>query len=163
MHASSGAYRSASLRGARQSLPQKIARAAASIKLGLQDELVLGDLDAKRDWGFAGDYVRAMWLMLQQEEPSDFIIASGEAHSVLECTEHAFARVDLDWRAHVRSDPSLGRGKAELYDLVGDPRRDSGNCSAGARRIEFAGLIALLVDAAFASIRSESVATESQA
>ena len=86
----------------------------------LQEELYLGNLDAKRDWGFAGDYVRAMWLMLQHDEPGDYVVATGESHSVEELVACAFDAVSLDWRDHVRSDPSLYRGSAELHDLVGD-------------------------------------------
>ena len=103
-----------------QFLPRKVARAAAAISLGLESELVLGDLGARRDWGYAGDYVRAMWLMLQHPEPSDYIVATGVSHSVEELVEHAFAAVGLDWREHVRSDPAFFRGTAELHDLVGD-------------------------------------------
>src|SRR6266545_4086615 len=101
-------------------LPRKVAHGAAAISLGLQDELVLGDLDAKRDWGYAGDYVRAMWLMLQEEEPGDYVVASGESHSVREFVQCAFAHVGLDWQKHVRVDPALQRGAAELHRLVGD-------------------------------------------
>ena len=101
-------------------LPRKAARAAAAISLGLEDELVLGDLSARRDWGYAGDYVRAMWLMLQHDEPGDYIVATGVARSVEELVASAFEAVSLDWRDHVRSDPSLYRGAAELHDLVGD-------------------------------------------
>src|SRR5712691_10666556 len=83
-------------------LPRKVAQGAAAISLGLEDELVLGDLDARRDWGYAGDYVRAMWLMLQQGEPGDYVVASGESHSVMELAQSAFAHVGLDWQEHVR-------------------------------------------------------------
>ena len=101
-------------------LPRKVARAAAAISLGLENELVLGDLSARRDWGFAGDYVRAMWLMLQHDEPGDYIVATGESHTVEELVSCAFRVVGLDWREHVRTDDALRRGKAELHDLVGD-------------------------------------------
>ena len=104
-------------------LPRKVAYGAAAISLGLQEELVLGDLDARRDWGYAGDYVRAMWLMLQQEEPGDYLVASGESHSVREFVQCAFAHVGLDWQEHVRVDPALQRGPAELHRLVGDTSR----------------------------------------
>jgi len=104
-------------------LPRKVAHGAAAISLGLQDELVLGDLDARRDWGYAGDYVRAMWLMLQEDQPGDYIIASGESHSVREFAQCAFGRVGLDWQKHVRVDPALQRGSAELHRLVGDASR----------------------------------------
>ena len=101
-------------------LPRKVARAAAAISLGLERELVLGDLSARRDWGYAGDYVRAMWLMLQHDEPGDYVVATGVSHSVEELVACAFDAVSLDWRDHVRSDPSFFRGRAELHDLVGD-------------------------------------------
>jgi GDPmannose 4,6-dehydratase len=101
---------------------RKITRAAARIARGLERELVLGNLAARRDWGFAGDYVRAMWLMLQRDEPRDYVIASGETHSVAEFCERAFAEVGLDWREHVRSDERFLR-PAEIDRLVGDARR----------------------------------------
>jgi GDPmannose 4,6-dehydratase len=136
-------------------LPRKVANGAARIALGLEDELLLGDLEARRDWGYAGDSVRAMWLMLQQETPSDYVIATGESHSVRELVELAFAHVGLDWRNHVRSDPALVRGTAELHDLVGDPAR--------ARRelgwepeVSFPELVRLLVDADLERLRTQS-------
>ena len=101
-------------------LPRKVARAAAAISLGLERELVLGDLSARRDWGYAGDYVRAMWLMLQHDEPGDYVVATGVSHSVEDLVACAFDAVSLEWRDHVRTDPSLFRGAAELHDLVGD-------------------------------------------
>ncbi|MGQ9859923.1 MAG: GDP-mannose 4,6-dehydratase [Thermodesulfobacteriota bacterium] len=107
---------------------RKVTRTAARIKLGLTKELRLGNLDARRDWGFAGDYVRAMWLMLQQDEPSDYVIATGETHSVRELVETAFALLDLDWREYVVVDEALFR-PAEVFDLRGDAgraRRDLG-------------------------------------
>jgi GDPmannose 4,6-dehydratase len=101
-------------------VPRKIAHGAARIALGLEQELVLGDLEARRDWGYAGDYVQAMWLMLQQDEPRDYVIASGVAHSVRDLVAVAFERVGLDWTRYVHMDESLKRGTAELHDLVGD-------------------------------------------
>lgn len=98
---------------------RKVTHGAAMIKLGKQDKLSLGNLDAKRDWGFAGDYVRAMWLMLQQEEPDDYVIATGESHSVRELVEIAFQRVGLDWHDHVVSDKAFYR-PAEVDFLIGD-------------------------------------------
>src|SRR6266542_6875433 len=83
-------------------LPRKVSHGAAAISLGLERELVLGDLDARRDWGYAGDYVRAMWLMLQQEDPDDYVVSSGQGHSVRELVQCAFAYVGLDWPEHVR-------------------------------------------------------------
>jgi GDPmannose 4,6-dehydratase len=98
---------------------RKITRAVGRIKLGLQDKLFLGNLDAKRDWGFAGDYVEAMWLMLQQDTPGDFVVATGESHSVRDFAREAFACVGLDWEAHVRIDPTYFR-PAEVDFLQGD-------------------------------------------
>jgi len=98
---------------------RKITNGVARIKLGLVDEIKLGNLDAKRDWGFAGDYVQAMWLMLQQQEPDDYVIATGKTHSVMEFVQKAFACVDLDWEPYVTVDPRLVR-PAEVDQLVGD-------------------------------------------
>src|SRR5437762_8776439 len=86
---------------------RKVTDRVARIKLGLADSLALGNLDAQRDWGFSGDYVRAMWLMLQQNQPDDFVIATGQSHSVRELVETAFTHVGLDWQKHVRTDPKL--------------------------------------------------------
>jgi len=98
---------------------RKVTRAAARIKLGLQDKIFLGNLDAKRDWGFAGDYVEAMWLMLQQEKPDDFVIATGETHSVREFVEKVFQRLGLDYQKHVVIDPKYFR-PTEVDVLLGD-------------------------------------------
>jgi len=98
---------------------RKITRAATRIKLGLQDKLFLGNLEAKRDWGFAGDYVEAMWLMLQQERPDDYVIATGETHSVREFAEKVFAKLDLDYQRHVEIDPRYFR-PTEVDVLLGD-------------------------------------------
>ncbi len=124
---------------------RKVAHGAARIALGLDQELVLGDLDARRDWGYAGDYVQAMWLMLQQKEPDDYVVASGNGHSVRELVAIAFERVGLAWEQYVQVDESLKRGKTELHDLVGD--------AAKARRrlgwapsVEFEQLVQLLAD-----------------
>jgi GDPmannose 4,6-dehydratase len=129
-----------------QFLPRKVAHGAAAISLGLEEELVLGDLDARRDWGYAGDYVRAMWLMLQQAEPGDYVVASGEDNSVRELVDCAFAYVGLDWHDHVRVDPALQRGAAELHRLVGDPTRAQERLG-WQREIAFEQLVHLLVDA----------------
>jgi GDPmannose 4,6-dehydratase len=99
---------------------RKITNTAARIKLGVDKELVLGNIDAKRDWGYAGDYVRAMWLMLQQDEPDDYVVATGETHSVEEFLEKTFTKVGLgDWRNYVRQDPKFFR-PAEVDLLIGD-------------------------------------------
>ncbi len=101
---------------------RKITRAATRIKEGLQDKLFLGNLDAKRDWGFAGDYVEAMWLMLQQETPDDYVVATGETHSVREFLEQVFGRLGLDWQEHVEIDPRYFR-PTEVDVLLGDPAK----------------------------------------
>lgn len=98
---------------------RKITKAAARIKLGLQNELYLGNLDAKRDWGFAGDYVQAMWMMLQAEQPDDYVIATGETHSVRELLDLAFGALDLDWKPCVKIDPRYYR-PTEVDVLIGD-------------------------------------------
>ena len=99
---------------------RKVSNTVARIKLGLQHELVMGTLDAKRDWGYAGDYVKAMWMMLQQDEPDDFVIATGETHTVQEFVERAFAEVGIDnWNDYVRQDPKFFR-PAEVDLLIGD-------------------------------------------
>ncbi len=100
-------------------MTRKVTRAATRIKLGLQDKLYLGNLDARRDWGFAGDYVEAMWRMLQRDRPDDFVIATGESHSVREFVERAFGEVGLDWSKHVDIDPRYFR-PSEVDDLQGD-------------------------------------------
>jgi GDPmannose 4,6-dehydratase len=139
-------------------LPRKVAHGAAAISLGLQEELVLGDLDARRDWGYAGDYVRAMWLMLQQEQPDDYVIATGADHSVRDLVECAFARVGLDWQTHVRIDPALARGAAELHRLVGNSEK--ARLELGWQpEVDFTQLVHLLVDADLERLRAEQGAT----
>ena len=101
---------------------RKVTHGAARIKFGLADELRLGNLDSRRDWGYAGDYVRAMWLMLQQDEPDDYVVGTGETHSVGELVEVAFAAAGLDWRQHVVQDPRFYR-PAEVDMLVSDPSK----------------------------------------
>jgi GDPmannose 4,6-dehydratase len=101
---------------------RKITRAATRIKLGLQERVYLGNLDAKRDWGFAGDYVEAMWLMLQADNPDDYVIATGTSHSVQEFVERAFGQLGLDWRRHIAIDPSYYR-PSEIRELCGDCRK----------------------------------------
>jgi GDPmannose 4,6-dehydratase len=98
---------------------RKVAMAAARIKAGLQDNLYLGNLDARRDWGYAAEYVEAMWLMLQQDSPDDYVIATGTSYSVRDFVEHCFTHVGLDWRDHVRFDERYLR-PTEVDDLVGD-------------------------------------------
>jgi GDPmannose 4,6-dehydratase len=135
-------------------LPRKVATFAAAISLGLEQELVLGDLDSRRDWGYAKDFVHAMWLMLQQDEPDDYVVATGESHSVQDLVERAFTHVGLDWREHVRSDPALRRGAAELHHLVGDPSRTRQRLG-WEPTVDFDGLVQLLVDAELDRFRAQ--------
>jgi GDPmannose 4,6-dehydratase len=154
LHASCGIlYNHESPRRPTDFLPSKVAHAAAAISLGLERELALGDLHAQRDWGYAGDYVEAMSLMVRQDEPGDYVVATGVLHTVEELVEIAFERVRLDWREHVRIDPALMRGTAELHDLVGDAskaRRELG----WSPRVGFEDLVRLLVDAAVGRLTS---------
>ena len=148
LHASCGIlYNHESPRRPVDFLPSKVAHAAAAISLGLEHELPLGDLHAQRDWGYAGDYVEAMRLMLQQDDPGDFVVATGVLHSVKEIVDLAFARVSLDWHDHVRMDDSLLRGRAELHDLVGDASKARSRLG-WMPQVGFEDLVRLLVDAA---------------
>jgi GDPmannose 4,6-dehydratase len=139
-------------------LPRKVARAAAAISLGLETELVIGDLSARRDWGYAGDYVRAMWLMLQHDEPGDYIVATGVSRSVEELVTCAFDAVSLDWRDHVRSDPALYRGSAELHDLVGDASK-ARRVLGWEPEVPFEQLLALMVEADLERLRPQAAAS----
>ncbi len=123
MHASSGIlFNHESPRRGLEFVTRKISHAVARIKLGMQDELALGNLDAQRDWGFAGDYVDAMWRMLQQDEPDDYVVSTGETHSVREFCKLAFDRVDLDYEKYVVMDERFMR-PAEVDLLIGDPSK----------------------------------------
>ena len=123
---------------------RKISNAAARIKLGVQDELVMGNLDAKRDWGYAGDYVRAMWLMLQQDAPDDYVVATGETHSIEEFLTLAFAEAGLDdWRRYVRQDPKFFR-PAEVDLLIGDPKKALDKLG-WRREVDFPALVKMMV------------------
>jgi GDPmannose 4,6-dehydratase len=124
---------------------RKVTDAVARIKLGLARELRLGNLDARRDWGFAGDYVEAMWRMLQREGPQDYVVGTGEAHSVRELVEVAFAHVGLDWRKHVVSDPKFYR-PAEVDVLIADPSKACRELG-WAPRVGFRELVTMMVDA----------------
>lgn len=124
---------------------RKISRAAASIKKGSQQKLFLGNLDAKRDWGFAGDYAEAMWMMLQAPAPDDYVIATGEAHSVRDILDIAFARVGLDWHAHVEIDPRYFR-PSEVDHLCGDASK-ARRVLGWAPKVGFRELIEMMVDA----------------
>jgi GDPmannose 4,6-dehydratase len=123
----------------------KITHGAARIKLGLASELRLGNLDARRDWGYAGDYVRAMWLMLQQDSPDDYVIATGKTHSVREFVEEAFGCLDLDWREYVVQDARFYR-PAEVDLLVGDASKAK-RALGWEPQVDFKGLVKLMVDA----------------
>lgn len=124
---------------------RKITDGVARIKLGLQNELRLGNIDAERDWGYAKDYVRAMWLMLQQDEPDDFIISSDEQHSVRECCQIAFNHVGLDWEKYVKQDPAFYR-PAEVNTLLGDSTKAREKLG-WVPEVSFQGLVELMVDA----------------
>jgi GDPmannose 4,6-dehydratase len=124
---------------------RKVTHGVARIKLGMADHVFLGNLDAHRDWGFAGDYVRAMWLMLQQPQPDDYVIASGVAHSVRDLVEIAFAHVGLNWQDHVRQDPALLR-PAEVDHLIG--KADKAKQKLGWQpSVDFTGLVHMMVEA----------------
>jgi GDPmannose 4,6-dehydratase len=131
---------------------RKVTDGVARIKLGLASELTIGNLDAHRDWGFAGDYVRAMWMMLQQDRADDYVIATGVSHSVKELIEIAFARAGLDWQRYVRQDPALLR-PAEVDHLLGD-------CTKAKRelgwtpQVDFKQLIEMMVDADLELLRA---------
>ncbi len=124
---------------------RKVTDGVARIKLGLTDTLSLGNRNAKRDWGFAGDYVRAMWTMLQQDAPDDYVVAMGVTHSVQDLVELAFGHVGLDWRPHVRQDPAFLR-PAEVDLLIGDPSK-ARRVLQWEPQVDFNGLIGMMVDA----------------
>ncbi len=124
---------------------RKVTDAVARIKLGLTDSLSLGNLDAQRDWGFAGDYVRAMWLMLQQDRADDYVIATGVSHSVQALVETAFGHAGLDWHAHVKLDPKFLR-PAEVDHLIGDASKATKELG-WTPAVDFKGLVTMMVDA----------------
>jgi GDPmannose 4,6-dehydratase len=136
---------------------RKVTDGVARIKLGLAESLSLGNLDAKRDWGFAGDYVRAMWLMLQQDEAEDYVVATGVSHSVRELVEVAFGHVGLDWQRHVRTDPALLR-PAEVEHLIGDPSKARQKLG-WQPDVDFAGLVRMMVDADLERLKSASLSS----
>jgi len=124
---------------------RKITRSATRIKLGMQDRLALGNLDARRDWGFAGDYVEAMWMMLQQEQPDDYVIATGETHSVQEFLERVFELLKLDWHKYIQSDPRYLR-PAEVDLLQGDASK-ARRLLGWQPRVNFEQLVEMMVEA----------------
>src|SRR5215510_3634408 len=134
---------------------RKVSDGVARIKLGLNDHVGLGNLDASRDWGFAGDYVRAMWLMLQQERPDDYVIATGISHSVRDLVEVAFSHVGLDWEKYVRLDPRFLR-PAEVDHLIGDPAK-ARRVLGWTPEVDFKGLVTMMVDADVARLQGTPV------
>jgi GDPmannose 4,6-dehydratase len=137
---------------------RKVTRAATRIKLGLQDKLFMGNLDAKRDWGFAGDYVEAMWLMLQQEEPEDFVVATGETHSVREWIDECFSLLDLDYKKYVETDPRYLR-PAEVDLLLGDPAKAK-RILKWEPKVKFKDLAKMMIDADLKLAQREKVLKE---
>jgi len=130
---------------------RKITRAAARIKLGIQDKLYLGNLDAKRDWGFAGDYVEAMWLMLQQEKADDFVIATGQCHTVRDFLDESFGYLEIDWKKHVEIDPRYFR-PAEVDELRGDMTK-ARTLLKWEPKVKFQALVRMMVDADLADVK----------
>jgi GDPmannose 4,6-dehydratase len=157
MHATSGIlFNHESPRRGLEFVTRKITHQAARIKLGLADELRLGNLDARRDWGFAGDYVRAMWLMLQRDNPEDYVVATGETQSVEEFLDVAFGHLDLDWREYVVQDERFMR-PAEVDLLVGDPSK-AGRDLGWEPQVSFTELVKMMVDADVELIQSGEIA-----
>jgi GDPmannose 4,6-dehydratase len=134
---------------------RKITRAATRIKLGLQDKLYLGNLDSKRDWGFAGDYVEAMWLMLQQDEPDDYVVATGETYAVRDFLDEAFSLLDLDWKKVVEQDPRYFR-PAEVDLLLGDASKARKKLG-WSPKVRFKQLVKMMVEADMQLARQEKI------
>ena len=137
---------------------RKITRAATRIKLGLQDKLFLGNLDSKRDWGFAGDYVEAMWLMLQQDKPDDYVVATGETYSVAQFLDETFKHLGLDWKKHVEQDPRYFR-PAEVDLLLGDPGKAKKQLN-WEPKVKFTQLVKMMVDADMKLAEQEKILTD---
>jgi GDPmannose 4,6-dehydratase len=131
---------------------RKITRTAARIRHGLEKKLYLGNLDAKRDWGFAGDYVEAMWLMLQQDKPDDYVVATGESHSVREVLDITFGALELDWKKYVEIDPRYFR-PTEVDHLHGDPSKAK-RVLGWKPKVSFKGLIEMMVKADEEDVRA---------
>jgi GDPmannose 4,6-dehydratase len=154
MYATSGIlFNHESPRRGLEFVTRKITYSVALIKHGVQKELKLGNLEARRDWGFAGDFVEAMWAMLQKDEPDDYVIATGQTHSVGEFAERAFSRAGLNWKDHVVADPMLLR-PAEVDLLVGDPSKATKELG-WKPRMDFEGLVDSMVDADLELVESE--------
>jgi GDPmannose 4,6-dehydratase len=157
MHATSGIlFNHESPRRGLEFVTRKITHHVAKIKMGLTNELRLGNLDSRRDWGFAGDYVKAMWLMLQQDNPDDYVVATGETHSVEEFLNEAFGCVDLDWHDYVVQDPRFMR-PAEVDLLVGDPTK-AGRQLGWEPVVTFPQLVKMMVDADIKLLRDGNTA-----
>ena len=137
---------------------RKVTDGVARIKLGLADSLSLGTLDSQRDWGFAGDYVKAMWLMLQQDTPDDYVVATGETHAVRELVQIAFEHVGLEWEKHVKLDPRFLR-PAEVDLLIGDPSKAKQQLG-WRQEVDFRGLVTMMVDADVARLEKAAVAPQ---
>ncbi len=145
MHCSSGIlFNHESPRRGLEFVTRKVTDGVARIKLGLADHLAMGNLDAKRDWGFAGDYVEAMWRMLQQDEPDDYVVATGETHTVERLVELAFGHADLDWKDYIRIDEQFVR-PAEVDLLIGDPAKAKAKLG-WEPKVSFEELVAMMVD-----------------
>ncbi len=154
LHASSGIlFNHESPRRGLEFVTRKVTHGVARIACGLDDKLPLGNLDAQRDWGYAADYVRAMWLMLQQDEPADYVVATGETHPVRELCQLAFGAADLNWEQHVVVDERFLR-PAEVDLLVGDPSLAEHTLGWG-RDVEFPELVQMMVEADLALVRSQ--------
>jgi len=155
LHASSGIlFNHESPRRGLEFVTRKVTHGVARIKAGLDTKLSLGNLDAQRDWGFAADYVRAMWLMLQQDQPDDYVVATGETHSVKELVELSFAAVDLDWEQYVEIDPRFLR-PAEVDLLVGDPAKAE-KTLGWHRDVDFSALVQMMVEADVALVTKQN-------
>ena len=155
LHASSGIlFNHESPRRGLEFVTRKVTHGVARIKAGLDTKLSLGNLDAQRDWGFAADYVRAMWLMLQQDAPDDYVVATGETHSVKELVELSFAAVDLDWEKYVEIDPRFLR-PAEVDLLVGDPAKAE-KTLGWHRDVDFSALVQMMVEADVALVTKQN-------
>jgi GDPmannose 4,6-dehydratase len=154
LHASSGIlFNHESPRRGLEFLPRKVTHGVARIKAGIDEKLALGNLDAQRDWGFAADYVRAMWQMLQQDRPDDYVVATGETHTVKELVELSFAAADLDWEQHVVLDERFLR-PAEVDLLVGDPSKAE-KTLGWHRAVDFPDLVQMMVEADMALVKSQ--------
>jgi GDPmannose 4,6-dehydratase len=146
LHASNGIlFNHESPRRGETFVTRKITRAATRIKLGLQSALYLGNMDAKRDWGYAKDFVEMMWMMLQQDQPDDYVVATNETHSVREFVEETFSLLDLDWKQHVKHDARYER-PAEVELLIGDPAKAKHQL-AWEPKVKFKELVKIMVDA----------------